>query len=141
MARRCEESATFRQLCGGVSVNHRLLSDFRSDRGYPRQEEGVIVVVDSGIWISGFHFGGTPLAALDQAFIYDQLAICDEIMTEISKSWCLNLAGLKQMFTLHCGAISWKRSASAMIVPTWRLRCYLSPNCRFQLLLLLAASS
>ena len=33
LARRCEESAAFRWLCGGVTVNHRLLSDFRSDRG------------------------------------------------------------------------------------------------------------
>ena len=33
VARRCEESAAFRWLCGGVSVNHRLLSDFRGDRG------------------------------------------------------------------------------------------------------------
>jgi transposase len=31
LARRCEDSAAFRWLCGGVSVNHRLLSDFRSD--------------------------------------------------------------------------------------------------------------
>ncbi len=31
LARRCEESAPFRWLCGGVSVNHRLLSDFRAD--------------------------------------------------------------------------------------------------------------
>src|ERR1035437_8447931 len=29
LARRCEESAAFRWLCGGVTVNHRLLSDFR----------------------------------------------------------------------------------------------------------------
>ena len=29
LARRCEESAPFRWLCGGVTVNHRLLSDFR----------------------------------------------------------------------------------------------------------------
>jgi transposase len=33
LARRCEESIPFRWLCGGVSVNHRLLSDFRSDHG------------------------------------------------------------------------------------------------------------
>lgn len=33
LARRCEESAAFRWLCGGVTVNHRLLSDFRSDGG------------------------------------------------------------------------------------------------------------
>jgi len=44
----------------------------------------VIVVLDSGIWISGFHFGGIPLAALDQAFIYDHIAICEEIITEVS---------------------------------------------------------
>lgn len=33
LARRCEESAPFQWLCGGVGVNHRLLSDFRSDHG------------------------------------------------------------------------------------------------------------
>jgi transposase len=31
LARRCEESAPFRWMCGGVGVNHRLLSDFRCD--------------------------------------------------------------------------------------------------------------
>jgi transposase len=31
LARRCEESAPFRWLCGGVTVNHHLLSDFRVD--------------------------------------------------------------------------------------------------------------
>jgi transposase len=33
LARGCEESAPFRWLCGGVTVNHRLLSDFRTDHG------------------------------------------------------------------------------------------------------------
>jgi transposase len=33
LARRCQESAPFQWLCGGVTVNHRLLSDFRSDHG------------------------------------------------------------------------------------------------------------
>jgi len=33
LARRCEESTPFRWLCGGVSVNHRMLSDFRTDHG------------------------------------------------------------------------------------------------------------
>lgn len=33
LARRCEESKPFLWLCGGVSVNHRLLSDFRTDQG------------------------------------------------------------------------------------------------------------
>jgi transposase len=33
LARHCEDSAAFRWLCGGVGVNHRLLSDFRTDHG------------------------------------------------------------------------------------------------------------
>jgi transposase len=33
LARRCVESLPFRWLCGGVSVNHRMLSDFRTDHG------------------------------------------------------------------------------------------------------------
>lgn len=33
LARRCKESAPFQWLCGGVTVNHRLLSDFRTDHG------------------------------------------------------------------------------------------------------------
>jgi len=33
LARQCQESAPFRWLCGGVTVNHRLLSGFRSAHG------------------------------------------------------------------------------------------------------------
>ena len=33
LARRCEEVIPFRWLCGGVSVNHRLLSEFRTAHG------------------------------------------------------------------------------------------------------------
>jgi transposase len=33
LARQCEDSAPFRWLCGGVGVNHRMLSDFRTDHG------------------------------------------------------------------------------------------------------------
>lgn len=43
----------------------------------------MIVVVDSGVWISALHFGGVPLTALDQVFLGEELAICDQIMTEI----------------------------------------------------------
>jgi uncharacterized protein len=43
----------------------------------------VIVVLDSGIWISAFQFGGTPQAALELAFNRDQIAICDQIIAEI----------------------------------------------------------
>ena len=31
LARQCQENIAFRWLCGGVTVNHRLLSDFRTD--------------------------------------------------------------------------------------------------------------
>jgi len=33
LAQQCQESAPFRWLCGGVGVNHRMLSDFRTDHG------------------------------------------------------------------------------------------------------------
>jgi transposase len=33
LARRCQESAPFRWLCGGVSVNYHLLADFRTEHG------------------------------------------------------------------------------------------------------------
>jgi transposase len=33
LARRTDDSAAFRWLCGGVTVNHRLLSDFHTDHG------------------------------------------------------------------------------------------------------------
>ena len=33
LARRCQESLPFRWLCGGVSVNHRMLSEFRTGHG------------------------------------------------------------------------------------------------------------
>jgi putative PIN family toxin of toxin-antitoxin system len=43
----------------------------------------LILVVDSGIWISGFQFGGTPLAALRLAYKQHQIATCDAILLEI----------------------------------------------------------
>jgi len=43
----------------------------------------VIVVLDSGIWISAFQFGGTPQAALDSVFMEHTIAICDQIVTEV----------------------------------------------------------
>ena len=33
LARRCQESRPFQWLCGDVTLNHRLLSDFRTDHG------------------------------------------------------------------------------------------------------------
>lgn len=52
LARRCEESAAFRWLCGGVSVNHRLLSDFRTDHGEALDElftQVIATLVDQGL--------------------------------------------------------------------------------------------
>jgi uncharacterized protein len=43
----------------------------------------VIVVLDSGIWISAFQFGGVPQAALDSVFSNDTIAICDPIIAEV----------------------------------------------------------
>jgi putative PIN family toxin of toxin-antitoxin system len=43
----------------------------------------VIVVLDSGIWISAFQFGGTPQAALDSVFNDHTVAICDQIVAEV----------------------------------------------------------
>ncbi len=43
----------------------------------------MIVVLDSGIWISALHFGGTPLVALEKAFTEDRVAICDQIQEEV----------------------------------------------------------
>src|SRR2546427_1607427 len=56
LARRCEESAAFRWLCGGVTVNHRLLSDFRTDHGAALDElftQVIASLVDKEVvWVS-----------------------------------------------------------------------------------------
>ena len=52
LARRCEESAPFRWLLGGVTVNHRLLSDFRSDHEEALDElftQVIATLVDKGV--------------------------------------------------------------------------------------------
>lgn len=43
----------------------------------------MIVVLDSGIWISAFQFGGTPQAALDSVLSDHTVAICDQIVAEV----------------------------------------------------------
>ena len=43
----------------------------------------MIVVVDSGIWVSALHFGGTPQAALDSVYGEQTLAICNQIIAEV----------------------------------------------------------
>jgi putative PIN family toxin of toxin-antitoxin system len=43
----------------------------------------MIVVVDSGVWISAIEFGGTPAAALERIFLIDDLVICTQIEDEV----------------------------------------------------------
>jgi uncharacterized protein len=46
----------------------------------------LILVFDSGVWISAFEFGGLPLTALRTAFINHKIAACDAILFEIRKA-------------------------------------------------------
>jgi transposase len=52
LARQCQENVAFQWLCGGVSVNHRLLSDFRTDHGEALDElftQVIASLVDQGV--------------------------------------------------------------------------------------------
>ena len=43
----------------------------------------MIVVFDSGIWVSAMEFGGTPLEAVIRAIAEDQCAVCNQIEEEV----------------------------------------------------------
>jgi len=43
----------------------------------------VIVVFDSGIWVSAMQFGGTPLEAVIRAIAQDRFAVCAQIEEEV----------------------------------------------------------
>lgn len=43
----------------------------------------MIVVFDSGIWVSAMEFGGTPLEAVVRAIAQDRFAVCDQIEEEV----------------------------------------------------------
>ena len=43
----------------------------------------MIVVFDSGIWVSAMEFGGTPLEAVIRAIAHDRFAVCDQIQEEV----------------------------------------------------------
>ncbi len=52
LARQCEENVAFQWLCGGVTVNHHLLSDFRTDHGEALDQlltQVVASLVDKGV--------------------------------------------------------------------------------------------
>ena len=45
----------------------------------------MLVVADSGIWISAMKFGGTPAAALEKALTQHRVAICTQVIAEVEK--------------------------------------------------------
>ena len=52
LARQCQENVAFQWLCGGVSVNHRLLSDFRTDHAEALDQlftQVIASLVDKGV--------------------------------------------------------------------------------------------
>jgi transposase len=52
LARQCQENRAFLWLLGGVTVNHRLLSDFRADRGAALDQlltQVIAALVDQGV--------------------------------------------------------------------------------------------
>lgn len=52
LARQCQEHRAFLWLCGGVTVNHRLLSDFRTDHGEALDAlftQVIATLVDKGV--------------------------------------------------------------------------------------------
>lgn len=65
----------------------------------------MIVVIDSGVWISGLAFGGTPDLAIQKGVGIDQVAVCDQIKNEVG----ITLAG----------KIGWDRSRVAQAFATY----------------------
>ena len=45
----------------------------------------MLVVADSGIWISAMKFGGTPAAALEKALTQHRVAICTQVIAEVEQ--------------------------------------------------------
>jgi hypothetical protein len=45
----------------------------------------LIIVFDSGVWISALQFKGTPLVALNHAVVKHEISLCDVITFEINR--------------------------------------------------------
>ena len=43
----------------------------------------MILVIDSGVWISALQFKGTPLLAVEQSLVRYQIAVCEPILREM----------------------------------------------------------
>jgi putative PIN family toxin of toxin-antitoxin system len=46
----------------------------------------LIIVVDSGVWISALQFEGTPLLVFERILAHGRIAICELIVHEIQKA-------------------------------------------------------
>lgn len=46
----------------------------------------MILVIDSGVWISALQFKGTPLLAIEQVLVRHEIVVCEPILREIRKT-------------------------------------------------------
>jgi uncharacterized protein len=71
----------------------------------------VIVVIDSGVWISALAFGGTPDLAIQKAVGIDRVAVCDQIKNEIAKTLARKIgwdrSRLTQAFAIYFKDAIW----------------------------------
>lgn len=47
--------------------------------------ETVTIVIDSGVWISAIQFGGSPRAAIQLAHAVGEIAVCEPILSEVTR--------------------------------------------------------
>ena len=71
----------------------------------------MLVVADSGIWISAMKFGGTPAAALEKALTQHRVAICAQVITEVEKvlttKFAWELSAIRDRLTAYLPNAIW----------------------------------
>lgn len=71
----------------------------------------MIIVIDSGVWISGLQFGGTPWDAIQKSLAIARIAVCDLIKEEVSEALIHKMAWdkkrLVQTFALYFDPAIW----------------------------------
>ena len=97
LARRCTESKPFLWLCGGVTVNHHLLSDFRVDHGQALDDlmsRTIATLVDKGL-VKVFRISqdGTRVRACAGASSYRRSERLDKLL-EAAKAHVAELKAL-----------------------------------------------
>jgi putative PIN family toxin of toxin-antitoxin system len=69
----------------------------------------LILVIDSGVWISALKFRGTPLLAIEQALTHHDVAICapiqDEIRATLHGKFGWTHENINEMFDLYFQSI------------------------------------